>query len=91
MNRREFIIGAAGTAFALGYKGGSASAEPTDAEWTKPKLKKAFLYWMLPESLSIEDRFKYARDISRVDHRQSIQRRCRFSLGLLDDHSQHFA
>lgn len=26
-------------------------------------LKKAFLYWMLPESLSIEDRFKYARDI----------------------------
>ena len=63
MNRREFIIGAAGTALALGAKGGSASAEPLSSAGANPALKKAFLYWMLPESLSIEDRFKFARDI----------------------------
>lgn len=61
MNRRDFLVGTAGTALALAALGASAQAEPKREP--KPMLKKGILFSMLPESLSIADKFKLARDI----------------------------
>lgn len=66
MNRREFLIGAAGAALAVGVLNGTARGEEKPggkgmAE--KSKLKKAIIFNMLPDSLSVADRFKLARDV----------------------------
>lgn len=66
MNRREFLMGAAGTALAAGALHGSADAEgqPNTAQPRgKSKLKKGLVFGMLPDSLSVPDRFKLARDV----------------------------
>ncbi len=66
MNRREFLIASAGTAFALGALSSGADASE-EAKMTtnagKKKLKKAVIFSMLPDSLSVPDRFKLAHDV----------------------------
>lgn len=62
MDRREFMI-STGAALALGAIGSSSDAEPTTGAADATQLQKGVLFGMLPESLSIEDRFKLAKDI----------------------------
>lgn len=60
MKRREFLAGSAAAA-----AGASALAKSAAAQQTVPKegkLLKALIYGMLPNTLSMEDRFKLARD-----------------------------
>lgn len=67
MNRREFLVSAAATALTVGALHSVSEAdqvsEPApEAKSGQSKLKKGVLFGMLPEALSIEDRFKLARD-----------------------------
>jgi L-ribulose-5-phosphate 3-epimerase len=62
MDRREFMIGT-GAALALGAISASSNAEPTTGAAAATQLQKGVLFGMMPGSLSIEDRFKLARDI----------------------------
>jgi L-ribulose-5-phosphate 3-epimerase len=63
LNRREFLIGTAGAVVALGTPRTTSEAETVSQTVSDAKLKKGVLFGMLPGSLSIEDRFKLARDI----------------------------
>lgn len=66
MNRREFLIGAAATALAVGALRPISEAEPMSQSSSKEaatQLKKAVILGMLPGSLSLDDRFKLARDL----------------------------
>lgn len=69
MNRRDFLRGAAGAALTFGVLRtaiGDVEAAPVDKNAKmdgEPKMKKAILFSMLPESLSIEDKFKLAHDV----------------------------
>lgn len=64
MNRRQFLIGSAGTALALGALGSATSAkeEGQAASTGEQRLKKGVIFSMLPGSLSIAERFKLAHD-----------------------------
>lgn len=69
MDRREFLKGAARGAMSMGVLGAisgvraRAADDRTVKAGGEPELKKAFCFSMLPDTLSIEDRFKLARDI----------------------------
>lgn len=66
MNRREFLIASAGTAVALGAVGAAAIARdenPAELAARKRRPKKGVLFGMLPEKLSVPDRFKLAHDL----------------------------
>ncbi len=63
MNRREFLIGAAATAVTLGTLRSTSEAKALSQSNTDGKLKKGIIFSMLPGSLSIEDRFKLAKDV----------------------------
>jgi L-ribulose-5-phosphate 3-epimerase len=72
-NRREFLIRSAGTALALGLggalpafaRGSTACSSNAREEKAVPeeRPRKALIYGMLPNNLSMEDRFKLARDV----------------------------
>ena len=69
MDRREFLGRAARTAVALGFGAGAGSAlgarvtHAMDEKLNREsQLKKALILGMLPDKLSLEDRFKLARD-----------------------------
>ncbi len=62
MDRREFLIGTS-AALAFSAINSASSAEPPTAATPAAQLKKGLLIWMLPDSLSIEDKFKLARDM----------------------------
>lgn len=63
MDRREFLIGTgAALAFSAAISG-SSSSEPTTGAAAAQQLRKGMLLWMMPDSLSIEDKFKLAKDI----------------------------
>ena len=59
MNRREFLGKTVGAATALGLVGASGA----EAEQAENRPKKACLFGMLPNNLSLEDRFKLAKDV----------------------------
>ena len=63
MNRREFLIGAAATAVTLGTVRSTSEAKALSQSNSDGKLKKGIIFSMLPGSLSIEDRFKLAKDV----------------------------
>ncbi len=68
MDRREFLKGAAKGAMSIGMLGAvtrgiTAKAAEAAAGSAEPELKKAFCFSMLGDSLSVEDRFKLARNI----------------------------
>jgi len=71
INRRQFLRKTAGAAFGAGILGSGilhrrAYAAPEAAAAAgkqQPKLRKAVVFSMLPESLSVEDQFKLARDV----------------------------
>jgi len=63
MDRREFLI-TTSAAIALSAVGASSNAEPpTAAAVSVTRIKKAFIYGMMPQTLSVDDRFKLAHDI----------------------------
>jgi L-ribulose-5-phosphate 3-epimerase len=66
IRRREFLAQSAGAALALGGSR-TAAAAPSgtrgEREMRNEGPKKAVLFSMLPGSLSVEDRFKLARDV----------------------------
>lgn len=63
LNRREFLVGAAATALSIGALHKLAEAETVPQSRPQSVLKKGVIFAMLPESLSVADRFKLARDI----------------------------
>jgi L-ribulose-5-phosphate 3-epimerase len=64
INRRRFLARSAGAALALGASPSASSApESASPERGAAGPKKAALFGMLPGSLSMEDRFKLARDV----------------------------
>ncbi len=66
INRREFLARSAGAAVALGAgESAPASAAPENPppERAAAGPKKAVLFSMLPGGMSVEDRFKLARDV----------------------------
>lgn len=63
MNRREFLIGATAAAVALGTMRGISEGETVSQPKSDNKLKKGIIFNMLPGSLSVEDRFKLAKDV----------------------------
>lgn len=63
LNRRDFLIGTAATAIALGALRGTSEAESVPNSKQEKTLKKGVIFAMLPASLSIADRFKLAREI----------------------------
>lgn len=67
VNRREFIAGSAASVAATGISLAAGVAVSGCAEASPPKRagapKKAVLFPMLPNALSLEDRFKLARDV----------------------------
>jgi hexulose-6-phosphate isomerase len=67
IRRREFLARSAGAAVALaGACAVSTTATGEEAEARQDAPKKAVLFGMLPGSLSLEDRFKLARDVGFV-------------------------
>lgn len=69
MDRREFLRDAARGAMSIGVLGAisgvkaRAAGERGSASAGAPEMKKAFCFSMLPGSMSIEDRFRLAKDI----------------------------
>lgn len=71
MDRREFLKNAAKGAMSVSIIGAltkrlqakAIEENPTAASDMESELKKAFCFSMFPESLSVEDRFKLAKDI----------------------------
>jgi L-ribulose-5-phosphate 3-epimerase len=64
LNRREFLAGSAATVAAAGATLASVGAAPAAVPPRRPGApKKAVLFGMLPTSMSLEDRFKLARDV----------------------------
>ncbi|NLN76840.1 MAG: sugar phosphate isomerase/epimerase [Armatimonadetes bacterium] len=63
MNRREFLIGATATAVTLGTLRSKSEANALSQSNADGKLKKGIIFNMLPGSLSVEDRFKLAKDV----------------------------
>ena len=63
MNRREFLVGAAATAVTLGALRSTSEAKTLAQSNKGGKLKNGIILSMLPGALSIEDRFKLAKDV----------------------------
>jgi L-ribulose-5-phosphate 3-epimerase len=67
LNRRELLVGTAGVVMAAAKeaqaKEGQAQGDSTPAPAGPWRAKKSLIFSMLPESLSLEDRFKLARDV----------------------------
>lgn len=64
LNRRQFIgASAAAAAAALGRSSATAQESPPSPHTRPSVIKKAVLWNMLPDGLSVEDRFKLARDV----------------------------
>lgn len=57
IDRREFVLGSAAAAALAATAGQAAAAQPAGG------LKKAVMFTMLPKELSIEDRFKLAKEV----------------------------
>jgi L-ribulose-5-phosphate 3-epimerase len=63
LNRREFLIRATAAAVALGTLRSTSEAKTVSQPKSDNKLKKGIIFNMLPGSLSVEDRFKLAKDV----------------------------
>ena len=67
MNRREFLMSTAAAALAAGALHGiseaEAMSEPKNQKSPESKLKKGLMFSMLPEALSVPDRFTLAKDL----------------------------
>ncbi len=63
MNRREFLGKSAGAAGVIGASGLPLAAGASSSKKEVSNPKKACLFGMLPETLSLEDRFKLAKDV----------------------------